>query len=129
MDNSQVESVWVRLGKEASTGNIAVGECYRPPHLSKEADKPSLNSSGSHALVPIGDFNLPDICGKSNVVGCKQSRRFLECVGDNSLIEVVDRPVKGDTQLDLLLTATQGPAGDAVIIGMPGSSYHEIAET
>ena len=45
------------------------------------------------------------------------------------MIEVVDRPVKGDTQLDLLLTATEGPAGDAMMIGMPGSSYHEIAET
>jgi len=104
MDNSQVGSLWVRCTKVASKGNMVVGVCYRPPDHSEEVDKPSLNSSGSHTLVPITDFNLPDICWKSNMVGCKQFRRFLECVGYNFFIEAVDGPVRGDTQLDMLLT-------------------------
>lgn len=91
---------------------------------SQEEDKLPLDRSGSHTFVPIEYFNLPDTCWKSNVVGCEQSR-FLESVSDNFLIEVVEVLGKGDTKLDLLLAATEGLAEDAMLIGMPGSSYHE----
>ncbi|XP_069725260.1 uncharacterized protein [Phaenicophaeus curvirostris] len=39
-------------------------------------------------LVLVGDFNLPDICWKSNTAERKQSRRFLECVEDNFLAQL-----------------------------------------
>ncbi|XP_069728205.1 uncharacterized protein [Phaenicophaeus curvirostris] len=39
-------------------------------------------------LVLVGDFNLPDICWKYNTAERKQSRRFLECVGDNFLTQL-----------------------------------------
>lgn len=125
MDNSQVGSLWVRWGKEASKSNTVVG----PPDRNKEVDRPSLNSSGSHARVPTGDFNLPDISWKRNMVGCKQVRRFLECVRENFFREVLDGPVRGHTQQDLLLIAMEGLVGGAVTIGMTASGYHETAKT
>ena len=40
-----------------------------------------------------GDFKHPDICWDSGVVGGRQSRRFLESVEDNFLVQVIDGPV------------------------------------
>lgn len=34
----------------------------------------------------------------------KQSNKFLECVGDNILIEMVEKPTKWEILPDLLLT-------------------------
>ena len=46
--------------------------------------------SRSGALVLMGDFNHPDICWDSGMVGGRQSRRFLESVEDNFLVQVID---------------------------------------
>ncbi|XP_068255611.1 dynein axonemal heavy chain 8 [Nyctibius grandis] len=42
----------------------------------------------SPALVLVGDFNLPDVCWKYNMAERKQSRRFLQSVEDNFLMQV-----------------------------------------
>jgi len=42
----------------------------------------------------MGDFNLPDICWKYNTAERKQSRRFLECVEDNFLTQLVSEPTR-----------------------------------
>lgn len=79
-------------------------------------------------LFPSGTLTSLIPAGRATWLGW--AMRFLECIGDYSfLIEVVDGPVRGDTQLDLLITATEGLVGDAMIMGMPGSTYHDIAET
>ena len=44
------------------------------------------------ALLLMEDFNHPDICWDSGMVGGRQSRRFLESVQDNSPWDVVDAP-------------------------------------
>ncbi|KAM9245426.1 LOW QUALITY PROTEIN: coiled-coil domain-containing protein 70 [Leptosomus discolor] len=43
----------------------------------------------SLALVLVGDFNLPGICWKNNIAELKQSRRFLECVEENCLKQLM----------------------------------------
>jgi len=58
--------------------------------------------SQSLALVLVGDFNLPDICWKQNTAERKQPRRFLECVEDNFLTQLVSEPTRGCASLDLL---------------------------
>ncbi|PKU32237.1 tbc1 domain family member 4-like [Limosa lapponica baueri] len=40
-------------------------------------------------LILIGDFNRLDIYWKSSTVNCKQSRRLLECIEDNFLVQLV----------------------------------------
>ncbi|XP_042687071.1 paralemmin-2-like [Centrocercus urophasianus] len=69
-----------------------VGVCYRPPDLEEvdEAFHKRLEAaSRSQALVLTGDFNYPDICWKSNVARHARSRRFLQCVKNNFLVQVV----------------------------------------
>ncbi len=47
----------------------------------------------SRALVLMEDFNHPDICWDSAMVGGRQSKRFLESVEDNFLVQVIDGEV------------------------------------
>ena len=49
----------------------------------------------SWSLVQMGDFNYPDICWDSGMAGGRQSRRFLESVEDNFLVQVIDGPTRG----------------------------------
>ena len=69
--------------------------------------KPSCSSSRmlhAQSLVLLGDFNHADICWKSSMASCRQSRRFLECIEDNFPSQVTDTPTWGDAMLDLMLT-------------------------
>ena len=40
-------------------------------------------------LVLMGDFSYPNICWRDNTAGRKQSRRFLECIDNNFLLQVI----------------------------------------
>jgi len=40
------------------------------------------------------EFNLPDVWWKYNAVESKQSRRFLECVEENFLTQLVSEPTR-----------------------------------
>ncbi|RMB98191.1 hypothetical protein DUI87_25094 [Hirundo rustica rustica] len=83
------------MGKEekANKADILLGVCYRPPSQEEEVDnlfyKQLENVSGSSALVPVGDFNLPDICWELKTAEKRQSRKFLEGMEDNFLPQLV----------------------------------------
>ena len=89
-----------------------VGVYYRLPNQGEPIDEAFLlqlqEASHSQALVLLGDFNHPDICWKSSMASCRQSRRLLECFEDNFLSQVIDSPTRGDAILDLLVTSTSG---------------------
>ena len=78
---------------EANKADILVRVCYRQPNKDKEADEAfykqqaEVIQSLSHVLV--GDFNLPDACWKYHTAERKKSRRFLECVKDNFLKQLL----------------------------------------
>jgi len=76
----------------------------------------------------MGDFNLQDICWKYNTAERKQSRKFLECVEDNFLTQLVSEPTRGCASLDLLFTNREGLVGDVVVGGCLGLSDHEMIE-
>lgn len=38
------------------------------------------------------------------MVSCKQSRRFLESIGNNFLVRVLVRPIQGEVLLDTMIT-------------------------
>ncbi|GAB0206702.1 hypothetical protein GRJ2_003135800 [Grus japonensis] len=65
-------------------------------------------ASRSQVLVLMGDFNHPDICWRDNTAGYKQSRKFLECVDDNFLLQVIEEPTRRGAMLDLVLTNKEG---------------------
>jgi len=52
----------------------------------------------------MGDFNQPDISWEDQTARHKQSRRFLQSIDDNFLIQVVEEPTRKGTLLDLVLT-------------------------
>uniref|UniRef100_A0A8C3SFI0 Zona pellucida sperm-binding protein 4 n=1 Tax=Chelydra serpentina TaxID=8475 RepID=A0A8C3SFI0_CHESE len=84
-------SLWIKLRSVSNKGNVVVGVCYRPPDQADEVDEAFFQQltevTRSQALVLMGDFNHPDICWESNTAVHRQSRKFLESVGDNFLVK------------------------------------------
>ncbi|GAB0203482.1 hypothetical protein GRJ2_002813800 [Grus japonensis] len=76
----------------------------------------------------MGDFNHPDICWRGNTAECKQSRKFLECVDDNFLLQVIEEPTRRGAMLDLILTNKEGLVGDVKLKGSLGCSDHAMVE-
>ncbi|GAB0202677.1 hypothetical protein GRJ2_002733300 [Grus japonensis] len=132
MDEETIESLWVRIKGRAGTGDTIAGVCYRPPDQGDRADGALYRQIGaasrSQALVLMGDFNHPDICWRDKAAECKQSRRFLECVDDNFLLQVIEEPTRRGAMLDLILTNKEGLVGDVKLKGSLGCSDHEMVE-
>ncbi|KAM6364377.1 importin-11-like [Pluvialis apricaria] len=85
--------------------------------------------SQSLPLVLVGDyFDFPNVCWEYNTAEREQSRRFLECVKDNFLTQLVKEPAREGAFLDLLLVNREGLVGDEMVGGRPGHSDHEIIE-
>ena len=104
--------------------DILLGACYKPPNQDEELDeafcKKLAQVSHSLALVLMKDFNLRDISWKYNTAERKQSRRFLECVEDTFLTQLVSEPARAGVSLDLLFTNREGLVGDVVAAGCLG---------
>ncbi|GAB0207020.1 hypothetical protein GRJ2_003167600 [Grus japonensis] len=132
MDEEPKESLWVRIKGRAGAGDIIAGVCYRPPDQGDGADEALYRQIGaasrSQALVLMGDFNHPDICWRDNTAEHKQSRKFLECVNDNFLLQVIEDPTRRGAMLDLILTNKEGLVGDVKLKGSLGCSDHEMVE-
>ncbi|GAB0203861.1 thrombospondin-4 [Grus japonensis] len=132
MDEDPTESLWVRIKGSAGAGDIIAGVCYRPPDQGDRADEALYRQIGaasrSQALVLMGDLNHPDICWRDNAAERKQSRKFLECVDDNFLLQVIEEPTKRGAMLDLILTNKEGLVGDVKLKGSLGCSDHEMVE-
>ena len=76
--------------------------------------------------LPVpGDFNFPTICWKA--VQKEQSRRFLECMEDNLLMQLVREPTREDAPLDLF-TNREGLVGGVEVESCCGQSDHEMVE-
>ena len=76
----------------------------------------------------MGDCNFPDICWKYNTAEWDQSQRFLECVADNFLMQLVSEPTREGALLDLLFVNREGLVDDVAVGGQLGPSDHEIIE-
>jgi len=100
--------LWVRIEGQAHTGDITVGVYYRPPDQEEEIDEAFYRqmqaASQSQALVLMGDFNHPDISWEDLTARQAQSKRFLQSIDDNFLMQVVEEPTRKGTLLDLVLT-------------------------
>ncbi|KAJ7427231.1 hypothetical protein WISP_08882 [Willisornis vidua] len=94
-DTRVIEKDFQALGQtrwKANKADILVGVCYGPPSQEDEGDelfyKQLADVSRSPDLVLVGDFNLPDICWEFSAVKKRQSRRFLESIEDNFLLQL-----------------------------------------
>jgi len=92
-----------KMRGKTNKADILLGVCYRPPNQEDEVDevyyKRFAEVSQLLAFFPVGHFNLQDICWKYNTAERKQSRKFLECVEDNLLMQLVSEPTRGDASL------------------------------
>ncbi|KAK4818760.1 hypothetical protein QYF61_018932 [Mycteria americana] len=130
--DDRVKSLWVRISGKANKADSMVGVCYRPPNQDEEADdifyKQLGEISQSLVLVVVGVFNLPDVCWKYNTAERQQSRRFLECVEDHFLTQLVSERTREGALLDLLFVNREGLAGDVTVGGRLQHSDHEMVE-
>jgi len=88
--------------------------------------KPSSSSfalAGSHLT---GGLQPPNICWKISIERCRQSRRFLDCIEDNFLSQVIDSPTRGNMILDLIVTDKSKLISDIKIGGSLGCSGHAL---
>ncbi|KAJ7423524.1 hypothetical protein WISP_33455 [Willisornis vidua] len=130
--NDKIQCLWTRIREKVNKADILIRVCYRPPNQDDEGDelfyKQLADVSKSPALVLMGDFNLLDICWELNTAEKRLYRRFLECIKDNFLLQLVNEPTRGGALLDLLFTNREGLVGDVVVRGCLGHSDYEIRE-
>ncbi|PKU42802.1 rna-directed dna polymerase from mobile element jockey-like [Limosa lapponica baueri] len=130
--DDEVKCLWIRMKGKASMGDFVLGVCYRPPNQDEQVDeafyKWLAEVSQSPALVLAGDFNLPDICWKYYTAESWETRRFLECIEDNFLTQLVKEPTRGDALLDLLFTNKEELLGGVEVGGHLGLSDHEMVK-
>ena len=107
-----------------------MGVCYRPPNQDEEVGKTLYRQLGevsrSLPLVLMGDFNFPDICWIYNTADREPSQRFLECVGDHFLTQLVTQPARGSKIL--LFVNREGLVGDVKAGGRLGQSDREMLD-
>lgn len=131
--NALAAWIWVIVIKALSQGkgkkvDIIMGICYRTPNQDGSANDmfyKQLEVSWSLALCLIGTFNFPDVCWKYTTAKNKLCWRFLQCVEDNFLMQVVEESVRRGVPLEFVLTKKkkkkkEGLAGDSL-----GCSYQE----
>ncbi|KAJ7410924.1 hypothetical protein BTVI_51705 [Pitangus sulphuratus] len=79
----------------AMGGTLQKGQT-RPPNQDDEGDelfyKQLVDVSKLPDLVLVGNLNLLDVCWKLNTAEKRQSRRFLECMEDNFLLQLSVEP-------------------------------------
>ncbi|KAK4818289.1 hypothetical protein QYF61_010431 [Mycteria americana] len=67
-----------------------------------------------------------NVCWKYSTAERKQFTRFLECVEDNFLTQLVSEPTREGTPLDLLFVNREGLVGDVMVGGRLGCSSHKM---
>jgi len=76
----------------------------------------------------MGDFNDPDICRQDHTARHKQSRRFLQSIGDNILTQLVEEPMMRGMWLDLVLRNKEGLIENVKVGDSLGCSDDEMVE-
>ena len=82
-------------------------------------------ASQSQALVLMGDFSQSDIYWEDHTARHKQSRRFLQCIYDNLLTQVVEKPTRSCV---MLLTNEEGLVRDVRVRGHLDCNDHDMVE-
>lgn len=107
-----------------------IAVCYRPDYSSVENDLElyeSISSVKSKYSIIIGDFNFRQLrWGRLDQNSSIDRHPFVECLDDNYLSQVVDKPTRGENYLDLLLTSDTTIIENITIDENFGNSHHQI---
>ena len=138
---TDVESVWLDIGTVTDNLWLRVGLFYRSPcppngqgrdYVSflneKYVDEinRALGTLGNDSIaLVLGDFNYPDIDWGLQHASDDISKKFLDCVHDNFLEQMVHFPTRGGNYLDLVLTNRNSIISNMHSLARLGSSDHE----
>lgn len=123
MGEEETTSLWVRIKVRAGAGGIVVGVCYRSPKQEYEADESlyrqwiSLRFTGPG---PHRGIHL-DIYWRSNIAGHYHSRKLLECINGNFLLQVIEETMRRGAVLN-----DCGKVGHIELKGSLGCSAQEV---
>lgn len=85
-------------------------------------------ASRSQVLVLMEDFSKLNICWRDNT-GHKQTRKVMECVVDDSLLQMIENPMmRGAMLYALAFTNREGLVGNVELKSSLGCSDQEMAE-
>lgn len=97
---SRDRNLLVKSQGKSHTGHTAVGACHTPPAQVDEVDKAVYKYLPRATQPPASVLNR-GFNHVSSTALSKQSRIFLECVGDTFSMQMPERPNKGNTLRDL----------------------------
>lgn len=110
---------------------ILLGVCYRPPDSGALHDQEMFNiierEGNKNSLFLMGDFNYAELdWGDQDLID--RNHPFVECLDNNFLSQVVDKPSRGNNYLDLIMTTDNSVIGN-VTVGEPfdGSDHKTIS--
>jgi len=77
---------------------------------------------------PHGDFNPHNICRRDKTAEHKQSRRFLDCVDDNLLLQETELRTRRGATLNLVLTNKEELVGNVKLKDSTSFSDHTMVQ-
>jgi len=104
--------------------------CYRPDYSTLEADRELysiIDQIDSKYYVIGGDFNFRELRwgeGEENTID--RAHPFVQCMDNNFLSQVVDKPTRRDNYLDLLLTSDTSIIENLTVGENFSTSDHQI---
>jgi len=130
LDEEPTESLWVVTKEQTNMGDIVVGICCRPPDQEEQMDEAFYGqleaASHSWALVPVGDFNHPDIYWRDNRAGHGNIGGSWRA--SMTAIQVIEEPMRRGVLLDRILTSKEGLVGNVKVKESLGCSDHKMVE-
>ena len=86
----------------------------------------SINSIDTDNVILLGDFNFREIDWDTNEGHSPLSRKFLSCLEENMLFQLVKEPTRGPNIFDLILTGNPDIVHSVVVDEKLGRSDHRI---
>ena len=113
---------------QCKEGTTMLGICYRPPDTCASIDENFynlLNCIDSKYLVLMGDFNYSGLNWLSDST-VDRSHPFVECLDNNYLSQLVDKPSRGSNYLDLVIASDTSTIEDLALSEPFDTSDHQM---
>ena len=110
IDILDTESIWCKIVDREE--EVIIGVNYNSPS-SNDTCRNNLNNivknicSTYKNVIVCGDFNYPCINWNLLHASTTSGQMFLDAILDSYLVQVIDKPTRGDNILDLILTSNE----------------------
>ena len=120
------ETVWCELVFKGE--KTLLGVLYRAPDslsINNEAMYSLIHKVGKENVVIMGDFNFPELkwTSRGDTV---HDHPFITCINDNFFEQLVDKPTRGDSILDLVLCSDKSFVENLTVEEPFATSDHHI---